>query len=108
MSVPASETFEVITVYKIMIWSIATGYFVLPSEQKANDCDEAKIKASVALNKIGDEQDLCCHFTEIGCGAFIVWICEEYQFLIEFADTEPGAPLREIIGEIPSPQILGW
>ena len=94
--------------YPILIWSETTGYRELPESHMADDCDMSKQTASFLLGKEDNIEEICCQFIDAGRGAFLVWVCDEFDLLVEYANSDAGRHIREFVDSIPHPGLKPW
>lgn len=66
--------------------------------------------AAAALGKLDNEDELCCHSFDVDNGSaagkqtvFLVWVCEDYERMMDFLNTPAGEPYARKIGNIPPP-----
>lgn len=71
--------------------------------------------AAARLGKLDREDELCCYSFEIDTETdvgiqvvFLVWVCDDYDKLMEFIETPNGRKYAEHFRDIPPPEGVGF
>ncbi|BCM88112.1 hypothetical protein mvi_65730 (plasmid) [Methylobacterium indicum] len=95
----------------LWVWTQSAGVQVLEGRHPV-DCDDARNMSEKFFMK--NEELLCCHHFEIKTGTdagtqdvYLVWVCNDYKYLVDFLNTPAGEKYKNKTGEIPPPSLPG-